>query len=931
MIESLSLGPVLFSAPLALLALIGLPLLWFILRATPPQPRSAELPSLALFEDLAHREETPDQTPWWIILLRLLAITLAILGLARPVWSPPSPEAAEGQGDVLLLMDNDWLAATNWSQRQSAALDVVSGLDLDRGIYLLPTSQSSSAEPLANRLTVQEARTRIRAMRPVAWRPDFAAVTEAVSEFDETEETIWITHAQAGDGHEGLTRQLVDDGPVSVISIPADRLIAIEALSVSTAGPVLSLIRTDDDESRSVTLTAYDENGRSVASVEGQFASGEVTADVEFPLPEDLQARISHFKVLGQSSAAAVWYWEGASRTRRVGLLSGSSSIQPLLTDTYYVKKALAPFSTIFEGTLDELLAEDLGAIVLTDIGQLPEDSLATLSGWVDEGGVLIRFAGPRMAAQSDTLLPVQLRRASRAFDSALSWDSPQKLSDFPDTSPFATIPAPANVVVRRQVLAQPGPELAARTWARLEDGTPLVTADRYGDGRLILFHVTAGPDWSDLPLSGAFVELLRRVTLPSRELGGMTVSAETSLAPRFWLDGFGSVISPAGNARPIQHDELENLHPSAIHPAGVYEGSAVSLPLNAGSGFTPNAMTSWPGGVTLTSVEARTGEALAGLLLAIAAGLLLIDLIVSLILAGKLSLPSRGRSGAAGVIVGLSLVGLSPLPGDAHAQQEAESPQAALNLHFAYVPTGESDLDRRAERGLAGLTDILFRRTTVEPAEPMAVDLETSPLDLYPLILILLPDSGMEISAQAKERLASYLRNGGALIVDTRAGGSVRSSGSFDPRLADLLDGLDLPPLKRVDEDHVLNRSFYILQGFDGRFPDRPLWIEDTTSENRRGDGISTIFISDADFTSAWAIDQRRRPLFSVEGGERNREMAYRTGVNIVMYILTGNYKDDQVHLPSLLERMGEITDGISGESSSGQPSDLRPEGETE
>jgi hypothetical protein len=477
MMESLALGPILFSAPLALLALIGLPLLWFILRATPPQPRTADLPSLALFEDLAHREETPDKTPWWIILLRVLAVTLAILGLARPVWSPPTEQTSDARGDVLLMLDNGWMSAPDFSARQSAALDLLSGIDLDRGVYLLPTTSAEPQAALKTRLTVQDARSRVRALKPVAWSPDYTALSETLSDFDgQAPETLWVSSAQSFEGFETLTSTLKDIGPVSIVPLPPKGLITIDALATSNKGPVLSITRTSNEADTKFTLTARDENGRSVGSVQGEFEKGQSRTDVSFDLPDDVQASISSFKVLGQPSAGSVWYWEGSSRARRVGLISGSQSIQPLLTDTYYVKKALSPFATIYEGELDELLAQDLNAIILTDIGRLTDTDSARLQSWVEQGNVLIRFAGPRMAAQTDTLIPVQLRRASRAFDSALSWDSPQKLSGFPETSPFATAPLSSDVHVRRQVLAQPGPELASKTWATLEDGTPLVT-----------------------------------------------------------------------------------------------------------------------------------------------------------------------------------------------------------------------------------------------------------------------------------------------------------------------------------------------------------------------------------------------------------------------------------------------------------------------
>jgi hypothetical protein len=129
------------------------------------------------------------------------------------------------------------------------------------------------------------------------------------------------------------------------------------------------------------------------------------------------------------------------------------------------------------------------------------------------------------------------------------------------------------------------------------------------------------------------------------------------------------------------------------------------------------------------------------------------------------------------------------------------------------------------------------------------------------------------------------------------------------------LLSGLDVPRVEPVPEHHVLTKSFYLLRSFPGRHDGGYLWVEaevprdsDQGRQARRVDGVSSILITSNDFASAWAVDDQGRPLYPmVPGGERQREMAFRVGVNIIMYVLTGNYKADQVHVPALLERLGQ------------------------
>jgi hypothetical protein len=141
---------------------------------------------------------------------------------------------------------------------------------------------------------------------------------------------------------------------------------------------------------------------------------------------------------------------------------------------------------------------------------------------------------------------------------------------------------------------------------------------------------------------------------------------------------------------------------------------------------------------------------------------------------------------------------------------------------------------------------------------------------------------------------------------------GAARGEGT---PLQRLLGRLDLPRLEPVPETHVMTKSFYLLRTFPGRWDGGQLWVEAEAPENsaqgkraKRADGVSSVIITSNDLASAWATDTNGRPLYPVvPGGEGQRDYAYRTGVNIVMYALTGNYKADQVHIPALLERLGQ------------------------
>jgi hypothetical protein len=92
------LGPLGFTAPWLLLGLVALPVLWFILRAVPPAPVRRRFPGVALLLGLADEEVQAERTPWWLMLLRILAVAAAILGFAGPVLNPQPEVQIRGDG-----------------------------------------------------------------------------------------------------------------------------------------------------------------------------------------------------------------------------------------------------------------------------------------------------------------------------------------------------------------------------------------------------------------------------------------------------------------------------------------------------------------------------------------------------------------------------------------------------------------------------------------------------------------------------------------------------------------------------------------------------------------------------------------------------------------------------------------------------------------
>lgn len=913
----LTLGTISFAVPWLLLALATLPVLWWLLRAVPPAPSRVAFPAIRLLFGLPQSEETPHRTPWWLLALRLLLAALVILALSHPVLDPG--RALRGSGPLVLVIDNDWGAGEDWDIRRETALALIDEADREsRTVYVAVSAQSEAASRAPLRpLSAAEARDRIRALSPLPWRGDHSALLEQIEALDlsGSASALWLTSGLAerdGGAQDSRTRILESAlqrlGSLRIIVPSTGNLPVYISASENTAdGLRVQITRLESGVPQSAALVASDEAGRLLAREEINFPADSLTTEANITIPSEVRNRIARVVVEGRTSAGATMLFDESSRRRPVGLVSGDIAQvnQPLLGNAFYINRALEPFADIRTGTIEELLERRMAVLMLSDIGNLTDTEIENLDRWIKAGGVLVRFAGPNLAEGSDALLPVALRRGGRVFGGVMSWERPASLAPFDDDSPFAGLTASDEIVVQRQVLAQPSPDLAGKTWARLNDGTPLVTGEKRGAGWLVLYHTTANAEWSSLALSGTYVEMLRRLIALSQG-----VSAETTarpLPPLTSLDGFGRLGDARATARSLPAGDLSDVAPGPSTPPGFYGTPQTRLAFNLGPTLDPVAYKSRAPGVDVATYGPSEQTDLRVWLLIAAFALLLGDFLISLALRGHL--PGRRIATTAALAIAITGASATMAPESAQAQSSDRfALQSTERTHLAYVLTGDNKVDETSRAGLFGLGQILSRRTSVEPGAPIGLDIERDELAFFPLIYWPMTDGQTTLSDEARVRVNQYLRNGGTVLFDTRDQ-SLSGIGGVGPgtrTLRTLVEGLDVPALIEVPQDHVLTKAFYLLQDFPGRWVGGQVWVQQP--DERVNDGVSSVIIGSNDFAAAWAIDVNGRPMFPiVTGSARQRELAFRFGVNLVMYALTGNYKADQVHVDEILERLGQ------------------------
>lgn len=893
----MNFGALTFLAPLGLLGLIVLPLIFWLLKATPPSPKNQQFPPIKILADITAEEETPDRTPWWLLLFRLGLVALLAVALARPVMTRQNTQEVR---PLVLVVDNSLGAAANWGQIVREA-DVRASAARRANVNVALAFTRDDAD--VKFAPAVDAIERLKSATPVPLAADIPAVTNRLEGLDiSAAQAVWLSGG-LDFGNAADLQTVLSTAQDTRILVPASERSPLLAgdLTETERGFRSEYFRADTRGTRAADIVAYAGDGSVIARAPMTFLPGKPSAQAEFELPADLRNRVSRIAPDGAGGAGGVKLLDDSWGRPVVGIIdAGQTNTQPLLSDIYYVEKAVGDNADVFKAPLAELLTLGPSIIIMSDSARSEDEALVD---FVEAGGLLIRFAGPKLSARSDSLLPVELRYGGRALGGALTWEEPQGLETFAKDSPFFGLTVPEDVTVSQQIMAQPGGETDSRTWARLSDGSPVVTAAARGQGRIVLFHVTSGPEWSNLAVSGLYVEMLKRIYPLARQTPAKIEAQAGSWNAQRVLDGFGRLTAPPAGLQPIADGAFADVVISETHLPGLYRQGARLTALNAVRNPQNIGTTADLSGAVSGQYSGAKASSLEGILLAVGIALLALDAAFAIFVSGRarrlLSLfkPRRG-------LTALLLAGLFALPQISEAQ--AEVTEDTLGIHLAYVITGNERLDRQSEAGLRGVTLELTRRTTVEPEEPRGVNLETDTLSIYPLIYWPVSRDAPALSPGQAAAVNAYMAAGGTVVFDTMdAGDQIAGASASHPGLSRISETLDIPPLTAIPEDHVLSKSFFLLPKYPGRWSAGAVYVDANGIAAR--DGVASVIVGANDWASAWAVSEDDTWIGIVDDTTpRQREFANRFGVNLVMYVLSGNYKADQVHYAAILERLG-------------------------
>ena len=899
-----------FGNPLALWALLSIPAVWLLLKIFPPAPSNITFPPIKFLLGLNNDQETASKTPLWLLLFRILFLIIIIFAFSNPSFN--TKPVMSNSGPLILIIDNGWSASKNWEERKEKIIEYIS-LAEQKNKSIIVSLTAPLNKPINNNLNLipaSQARSIIETFVPQPWPSDYINLNKNIDKINKNENynIVWFWDGISHDNQEAvqsLVNKLENLGSLTIIdyfnNIPIKLISKVENQTNNKI--LVEISRSIGSLQEKVFIRINGKNGELISRTKAIFEIQNRKTNSSIIIPNDIKNNLSSISIENENSAGAIYLFDDKWKKRNVGIVGDKTSFrtQPLLSPAYYLDRAIKPYSDIIIDELSKLLDKKISVIILPGVGTIREDINNKLKNWIENGGMLIRFAGPNLEGSNTDLLPVKLRSIdSRTFGGALSWEEPASIKDFPNSSPLFGIKIQNDISINKQVIAEPSTNLLYNTWATLKDGTPVITAKNLGKGLNIFFHITANADWSNMPLTGTFVEVLERMI----SLSSSTEDKKDNipLKPFKLLDGFGRLIDPPANALPLNFD-LDDIYPLTRAP-GYYGNELYRRVIN----LSEKINTLEPKTTTFnkeTKVEKFLSENLLQLkpiLLLILIIFAILDSIISLRIKGILNMNIFNK------IFKLSVICIICYNFNYTKEVKAESKFSALETQLAYVITSNEKLDNISYLGLSELTKVLKERTSIEASEPKGINIENDEISFFPILYWPINQEEIILNDKIINKIQNYMKSGGLIIFDTRDANPsniVSNVKSIEQNiLKSILKALDLPVLINVPENHVLKRSFYLLDSLPGRYSGGNVWVEATAQNSK--DGVSSVIIGGNDWASSWAKDKNNKPLFSViPGGEKQREFSYRFGINVVMYAMTGNYKADQVHIKSILMRL--------------------------
>lgn len=846
-----------------LAALLVLPLLWWLLRLTPPRPKRILFGAFPLLKGLVADQQITARAPIWLWVLRLGMAAIVILAASGPHWQ--SDQGEEGNNDgapLILITDDDAAAAASWPWLQSQAQHVLADAALHHQpvLWLTSTTKQQGSLQLAS-----EVAARLHDYHPKPLLADLAGLTAQLTNNMVAPDAniVWLSSGAYTDFPADLQDALENYGSLTVLT-PPPAMAWIREWRNNT----LTLQRLTVEGGRQGQLVWLDGQGHPLGSQNFDWQLGQASLHVQAVMPAGKQHQVHGVRLAGQNHAGAVWLMDPPGLPP-VGIVGeAQSSGTPLLNPVYYLNNALRTLGQQAPiGSLTTLLGQHLPALILPDVA-LTAAEQKTLQEYVQQGGLLIRWLGPvsLAAAHTDHLYPLSFLPDVRQAQSLTAQGGALHAARWPAASPLQDIKLPVDLTFTQMLNLKPAND-QGQIWAQLQNQMPWIAAQQMGKGKLIAVYTTATPEWSNVAITGLMPELLAGLLRQAGQTENADTPNDIQLVLRQAVNESGQLMPPATSST-ITRAQNGALQITQQTLPGLYRGQNDQVFLNLGAQWqTLRVFQRWPDNTNFDYTTAPSVDQDLGIYLWLLAFLLfLLDSCLTLGMRGMLPnlFNRKNNMNAAGLVLVLLL---------------AHPVHATEGVNLAYIRDNAADT---LPAVLQIVQEALNSRTTAVLGPPTAIDPATTNLAPFPIVFWA-PTHAAPLSDTAAQAIQQYLEKGGLLLLFA----------PDDPKiLTTVTQNLRLPALQTAPASHVLWRSFYLIQPDQLPNNAQEIWLDQAAIAHSAQ--IAHVIILPSSLLNGFG------ELSDGEG-----ESSIRLLINCMIYALTGDYKTDQVHLPYILKRI--------------------------
>ena len=885
----------------ALFGLITLPLIFFIMKFYPPKPKKIKFSSFFILKKIVKNDTAKTKFPLWLLVFRILLCFFIVLFFSKPFLK--ISDQKNKYKNFVIIADNGWSISSNLKNYKNIIKEIsLEAEKSNKEIHLYFSSAKDFNKPFIFK-THNQIIDFLNKKPPIAKqiiRESFFKNLKINNYFKDSKVFFIFSHLDSR-SLESQIRNLnliKNNNPSIQIIDPIKKITFIEELKIDKESLDMKVRRKGNYVKNEFLIQFIGEKNDLILEKKYTFSKNSNEFKIKEKFPVEIINQFFLIKILNENHAAAFYYLDDFRKKLPVGIITAEDHEleKPLLSPVYYLKKVLTNSNLTFIGPLTKILEKKASVVFLPSNKRLSKLDITALEKWVYDGGVLIRFSDKRIVEQSNIFLDKKKSFLSiRNIGKDLSIQSNLSIRPFNNNSLFSSLKVPQDLKFNKQLILD-NFNSDIITLASLEDQSPLISMKYVGDGKIILFHVTSNNEWSNLPMSSLFEDIILKLLLISKT---EKVLPTKEIKIKFVINSNGDLAVPKNNYY-LNYPFGEKLLPSAKQPAGIYENNSLSIALNlSGNLNTEGYFDAVDEELEIKSNYKKSVLELKNFILYLIFIMFLIDMIINIVLKNNILFLGFLKKTKVLSILFFFLIFLS-------IQNRIEANESYSNIYLAYIKTENKLLNQIAFSGLDELRKYLIERTSLNPSGVKEINILKDELFFYPLIYWQITSSSPKLSEITVNKIKDYFDSGGIILFDIIDFSKSYSSINRDSieEIRQLFTKYGIENLQSIPKGHTLTKSYYLLNKFPGRWDNRLLLIQNDNLENK--DGVSSVIIGLNDWAGAWAKDKNNYHLYQVvPGGERQREISYRFGINLLMYSLTGSYKSDQVHSKSILDRL--------------------------